>query len=143
VELILGLRRFVLQMANEMAKHSPGTKWLRFTHISREKIAKWQEIVLILLATSCIIGTASRFEQWMTERKAVHLEFSIGFFAAGCLIFLFSPNRSYIAGASCGFIVLMGTVNAALSRNFAAVPLILVCALVFIVIVWRKGSTEP
>jgi hypothetical protein len=111
-------------------------------HISREKIAKCREVVLILLATSCIIGTASRFEQWMTERKAVHLEYSIGFFVVGCLIFLFSSDRSYIAAASCGFIVLMGTVNAALSRNFAAMPLILACAVVFVVLVWRKGSTE-
>jgi hypothetical protein len=86
-------------------------------HISREQFTKWRELALILLATARIIGTASRFDQWLTERKAVHLEFSIGFFVVGCAIFLFSPNRSYIAGVSCGFIVLMGTVNAGLSRN--------------------------
>jgi hypothetical protein len=50
---------------------------------------------------------------------------SVGYLVAGCLILLFSRDRTRIAAASFGLVVVLGSVNAVLSRNFVAMPLIL------------------
>jgi hypothetical protein len=112
-------------------------------HLTRETLPKWRDNILIVLAVLSIVGAAGMFDQWLnTGRKHLDLEFCVAYFVAGCLIFALSPNRAYIAAVSFGLVAALGTVNALISHNFVAMPLISVCAVVFIAICWWKASAE-
>src|SRR5580704_5107660 len=104
--------------------------------IDRRKLAEYQRVGLMGLLTLCIVGVASRFDQWLTEHKSVYLEWTVGYLVVGCVILLFSRDRTQISAAAFGLVVLLGTVNAVLSRNFVAQPVILVCAIVCTALLW-------
>jgi hypothetical protein len=110
--------------------------------IDRRKLAEYTRLGLMGLLTLCIVGAASRFDQWLTEHKNIYLEWTVGYLVAGSLILLFSRDRTQIAAAAFGLVVLLGTVNAVLSRNFVALPVILVCAIVCTALLWWMGSKE-
>jgi hypothetical protein len=123
-------------MAAETSRPAMATKPQRIMKIDRKKLAEYKRLGLVGLFTLCIVGVASRFDQWLTEHKTVYVEMSVGYLVAGCLILLFSRDRTRIAAASFGLVVVLGSVNAVLSRNFVAMPLILGCAIAFTGLVW-------
>jgi hypothetical protein len=111
-------------------------------HVDREKFARYKRLGFIALGTICIVGAASTFDQWLTEHRSLDIEFSIGYLVAGVLILLSARNRTHIAAASFGLVVVLGIVNAVLSRNFVAMPWILGCAIIFTAFVWWKGARD-
>jgi hypothetical protein len=110
--------------------------------LDREKLAEYKRLGMMGVLTLCIVGVASRFDQCLTEHKSVYVEWIVGYLVAGCLILLFSRDRTQIAASSFGLVVVLGTVNAVLSRNFVALPVILVCAIVCTALLWWMGSKE-
>ena len=109
-------------------------------HVSWEKVLQWRRNVLAAVGAGSIVGTYSRFDQWVDERKPVHLLWSLGFLVAGCLTFYFAPDRALVMASSFGVVALLGPVNAVLSWNFIALPLILFSAALCVVALWWYTS---
>ena len=109
-------------------------------HLSREKFLQWRHNVLAAVGAGCVVGTYSRFDQWVDERKPVHLLWSLGFLVGGSLTFYLAPDRALVIASSFGVVALLGAVNAVVSWNFIALPLILVSAVLCVVALWWHAS---
>jgi hypothetical protein len=109
-------------------------------HFGREKFLPWRYTALIGLGAGCIVGTVSSLDQWLSNHRFVQLEFCLGFFVAGCIILYFSPEPILVVAGSFGLVALLGLVNAVVSQNFVAAPLLILSVIVFLLALWWHGS---
>ena len=116
---------------------------MRSTYTNRGKLRYWLDTLLTGVGAACIVGTASRFDQWLSDRKSVNLWVSLAYFFVGCVTFFSPRERSLVVAGSFGLVALLGGVNAVLSRNFVAAPLIVVSAVVFVLALrWHDSKTS-
>jgi hypothetical protein len=107
----------------------------------RERLAYYEDVALFGLGACLIIGAASQFEQWLSERRVVHLEFSIGLLLVTFAFFALIPNRTFVVIGALALVVLLGVVGTIVNQTLVLIPLTLGCAVVAYLLIRYKGGT--
>jgi hypothetical protein len=111
---------------------------LRF---DKERFLYYRNVALLTLGAFLIVAMASQFDQWLTEHKSIHLEYSIALLLLTCAFFFLVPNRMFIGICALAFVVLLGVVGMIVNLSITPLPLVLVCGVADLVLIKWKGGT--